>query len=153
MEIQKNGEIVFLLKGSLAGETKLPSTESLVLRIRRECRNYLVKTPSDARTDLTTFSAISKVASVQIPSGWRTRGFWRQPIPFRQLKVFKVLPYMEAKSASLQFPPTDLGSALRGHTKQVCIKHRTSTNCVVLTIEEYSIQKGLRSCKSSSLKE
>lgn len=49
---------------------------------------------------------------------------------------------MEAKSASLQLPPTDLGSALRGHTKQVCIKHRTSTNCVVLTIEEYRHSEG-----------
>lgn len=48
---------------------------------------------------------------------------------------------MEAKSASLELPPTDLGTAPGGHTKQVCIKHRTSTNCVVLTIEYCSIQR------------
>lgn len=36
---------------------------------------------------------------------------------------------MDVKSASLQLPPTDPGSALGGHTKQVCIKHRISTNC------------------------
>lgn len=48
---------------------------------------------------------------------------------------------MEAKSASLQLPPTDPGTALEGHTKQVCIKHRTSTNCVVLTIEYCGTQR------------
>lgn len=42
---------------------------------------------------------------------------------------------MEAKPVSLQLPPTDLGSALGGHTKQLSIKHRTSINCVVLTTE------------------
>lgn len=48
---------------------------------------------------------------------------------------------MEANSVSLQVPPTDLGSALGGHTKQEYIKHRTSTNCVVLTTESSSIQR------------
>lgn len=75
------------------------------------------------------------------PSVWRNRDFQRQPIPFRQLKVLKVLPYMEAKSASLQLPPTELSSALEGHTKQVCIKHRTSTNCVAVTIQYCSTQR------------
>lgn len=63
---------------------------------------------------------------------------------------------MEAKSASLQLPPTDLSSALGGHTKQVCIKHRTSTNCVVVTIEYCSTQKGSKddsNCKSRGLRE
>lgn len=48
---------------------------------------------------------------------------------------------MEAKSVSLQFPPTDLGSALGGHIEQVSIKQRTSINCVVLTTEYSSIQR------------
>lgn len=113
----------------------------LALRIRRECRNYLVKTPSDARTVLSTFPAISQVASVQLPSVWRTQDFRKQPIPFRQLKVFKSSSLYGGK---IGFPATSTHwswFAIEGHTKQVCIKHRTSNNCAVPTTEYSSIQR------------
>lgn len=106
-----------------------------------DSRNHLVKIPSDARTVLSTFLAIRQAASAGTPSVMENPRLL-EAAHSRQLKVLKSSSLYGGKCASPQLPPTDLGSALGGHKKQMCIKLRTSTNCVVLTVSTVTFKEG-----------